>query len=228
MRHYAFLFFILNFYSLFSQEVPDFDAIDSLYREDQFYVGITYNTLNRKSSGVTQNSFSTGLAIGFLRDFPINKNRTIAIAPGFGFSYNNYKYNILVQRNVNFSSYSLIPVGSVYDKNKLALYYLEIPLELRWRTSTFTSHKFWRIYSGVKWSYLVLSQSRYSDSTQQIIVDNNSDLSKIQYGCYIAAGYNSLNLYVYYGINSLFKAGTINGAPLNLGTINIGLQFYIL
>ncbi|AGN89432.1 hypothetical protein [Flavobacterium phage 6H] len=76
------LLFCLN---VFSQEELNFSAIDSLYREDQFYFGVTYNILNLKPIDVSQNSFSTGLNLGFLRDFPINKMRTFAVAPGFGF-----------------------------------------------------------------------------------------------------------------------------------------------
>jgi hypothetical protein len=68
--------------------------IDSLYREDQFYFGFTYNTLQEKPSGLSQKKFSVGLSAGFLRDMPINDDRTIAIASGVGFSYNNYNENL--------------------------------------------------------------------------------------------------------------------------------------
>ena len=78
IRILLFLFCI----NAFSQEELDFSAVDSLYREDQFYFGITYNVLNDRPINVSQNSFSTGLNFGFLRDFPINKKRTFAIAPG--------------------------------------------------------------------------------------------------------------------------------------------------
>jgi hypothetical protein len=40
--------------------------IDSLYREDQFYFGFTYNTLQEKPSGLSQKKFSVGLSAGFL------------------------------------------------------------------------------------------------------------------------------------------------------------------
>ena len=41
-------------------------VIDSLYREDQFYLGITYNLLNNKPNEVKQNGFSSGFNFGFI------------------------------------------------------------------------------------------------------------------------------------------------------------------
>lgn len=219
---------LFSCFSVFSQEEPNFSAVDSLYREDQFYAGITYNILRNKPVGVSQNSFSTGLTLGFLRDFPINKKRTFAIAPGLGFSYNNYKENLIVD-NVNVAiNYSTIESGTLYNKNKLALYYVDLPIEFRWRTSTFESHKFYRIYTGVKFSYLLLSQSIYTDQIQSFKINNNPDLNKLQYGAYISTGYNSWNLYAYYGFQKLFKNGNLNTNPLGMNTLNVGLMFYIL
>ena len=223
-------FFILFLFSLhaFSQEEPNFSAIDSLYREDQFYFGVTYNVLNIKPKEVSQNSFSTGLNLGFLRDFPINKNRTFAIAPGLGFSYNNYKENLVVDNLGGSINYSTIPSGTNYEKNKLALYFIDMPIEFRWRTSTFESHKFWRVYPGFKLSYLLLSQSRYVDSNQSFSINNNPDINKIHYGAYLSVGNNSWNLYAYYGLSNMFKKGNLNGNPIELRTLNVGLMFYVL
>jgi hypothetical protein len=225
-----FFIFILFLFSLnvFSQEEPNFSAIDSLYREDQFYFGVTYNILNDKPVGVSQNSFSTGLNLGLLRDFPINKKRTFAIAPGLGFSYSNYKENLIVEDINGTINYETIVSGINYDKNKLALYFVDLPIEFRWRTSTFESHKFWRVYTGFKVSYLLLSQSRYIDVDKSFKINNNPDINKIHYGAYVSAGYNSWNLYAYYGLQNIFKSGSLNGNPIGLGTLNIGLMFYIL
>lgn len=213
-----------NFYS---QAIPDFEAIDSLYREDQFYFGTTYNIFSQKPSGVSQNSFSAGLSGGFLRDFPMNKNRTFAIAPGLGFSFTNYKQNLVISEVGNTRNYNLIDSEAVLDKNKLALYAIDVPIEFRWRTSTFESHKFWRIYTGLKASYVFYSRSRYIASDGDYKVVNNPDINKFQYGIYGAIGYNTWNLYAYYGLSDLFKNNLL-GSDRNLKTLNIGLMFYIL
>jgi Outer membrane protein beta-barrel domain len=228
LRFYFNICFLLSFLPIFSQEKIDFDAIDSLYREDQFYINFTYNIIRGQSSGISQNSLSSGVNVGFLRDFPINKNRTFAIAPGIGFSFNNYKQNLIIDDLDNKIGYNLTKDSESYDRNKLAMYFVDLPIEFRWRTSTFESHKFWRIYAGLKMSYLLYSFSNYSSSNRSFSIDNNPDINKLQYGVYLSSGYNSGNFYVYYGLNNMFKNGSLEGSTLQMRTLNLGLMFYIL
>ena len=68
--------------------------LDSLYREDQFYMSVTYNSLINLPDKVSQNSFSTGIHLGVIRDFPINKRRNLALALGLGYSFNSFNQNI--------------------------------------------------------------------------------------------------------------------------------------
>lgn len=227
MRGFLSLLLFFVCVDLYSQAIPDFEAIDSLYREDQFYFGTTYNIFSKKPPGVSQNSFSIGLSTGFLRDFPLNKKRTFAIAPGLGFSYNNYKQNLVISEVDGTKNYSLVAPETLLDKNKLGLFSVDVPIEVRWRTSTFESHKFWRIYTGFKTSYVFLSRSKYIADNGNYTVVNNSDINKLQYGVYVAAGYNTWNLYTYYGLNSLFSKDLLSPGG-NFKTLNIGLMFYIL
>lgn len=213
----------------FSQEKAPQVKIDSLYREDQFYFTATYNNLQKFPSGLTQNKLSPGIGVGFLRDMPINKTRTYAIALGIGYSFNQYNYNLYTYNvDQNTRSYEVLSEDIYYDKNRLTLHYIEIPLELRWRTSTFDSHKFWRIYTGIKAGYLFSNKYEFVNDVQNTVIKNNPDLNKISYGCYISAGWNTWNVYAYYGLNTIFKDVKINGETSKMNTINVGLQFYIL
>jgi hypothetical protein len=213
--------------SITTENTPEV-KVDSLYREDQFYFGITYNILRDKPSGLSQSKFSSGLTAGFLRDMPINKNRTVAIAAGMGFTYTNFNQNIAIATVGEGQVYNYIDAETDYRKNKFSLLSIDLPLEFRWRTSTYESHKFWRIYGGFKLSYLLYDRSIFSGRDGSVIVTGNNDFNKIQYGTYISAGYNTINLYAYYGLNSLFKSATVNGEPINMKALNIGIIFYIL
>lgn len=205
-------------------------VIDSLYREDQFYIGLTYNLLQNNPDGVSQNSFSTGLHLGFLRDMPLNKRRNVAIAVGLGYSMNDFRQNMKITEVDGNPNYEVIDESEVnFDKNKFALHYVDLPIEFRWRTSTMQTHRFWRIYTGFKFSYLFLNKSKYVDGNETIRIFNNKDFNKFQYGAYVAFGYNTWNFHAYYGLNPLFKSNAkIDGKTIDMNTINIGLMFYIL
>ena len=212
--------------NIFAQEKPDFEALDPLYREDQFYLGISYNTIQNKPVGLTQGRFTPSFSFGILRDMPFNEKRTWAIAAGIGYAINNYNHNIQVFENNNTNNYQIINVD--FEKNKLVTNYVEIPLELRWRNSTQESHKFWRVYAGFKASYLVYSYSKYIDGTKTNIIDNNPDLNKLQLGSYLSFGYNTINFNVYYGLSPIYKSAVLNNENINMKTVNFGFMFYIL
>lgn len=230
MRFYLSIVALLILSNVFSQEIQNNNVIDSLYREDQFYIGFTYNTLQNRPSGVNQNKFTPSFSLGFLRDMPINKNRNLAIATGIGYSINNYNQNILITDAVSGSSsnkdYTLLT--SSFDKNKLTLHYIDLPIEFRWRTSTPESHIFWRIYTGFKISYLVYNRSKYTYNDEKIITIKNKDLNNFESGVYIAAGRNTWNFYMYYGLNPIFEKAILDYKSLKMNSLNIGLQFYIL
>lgn len=205
-------------------------VMDSLYREDQFYIGLTYNLLQNNPDGVSQNSFSSGLHIGFLRDMPLNKRRNVAIAAGLGYSMNDFRQNIKITELNGTPNYEVIDEDEVnFDKNKFALHFIDLPIEFRWRTSTMQTHRFWRIYTGVKFSYLFLNKSKYVDGNETIKIFNNKDFNKFQYGAYLSFGYNTWNFHAYYGLNTLLKSDAkIDGKSIDMNTLNIGLMFYIL
>ncbi|WP_264565744.1 porin family protein [Flavobacterium sp. N3904] len=233
-RFFLGCFLFLSFFRGFSQENKfSIDTlhikIDSLYREDQFYFGLNYNSLIKKPSGVSQDKISFGFSLGFLRDMPVNKSRTVAIAPGIGFSYNNYNQNLAITGTNQNAIYTVIPSGVNYNKNKFEQLLVEVPIEFRWRTSTPEIYEFWRIYGGVKFSYLLLDKSVYIDDLTNVVIRKNNDFNNFLYGAYISAGYSSFNLYLYYGFNSLFNSSAkINNESIQLNTLKMGVIFYIL
>lgn len=232
MRTSVLFFFLLLGSITFAQGVtyneqrPKF-KIDSLYREDQFYFGITYNNLVANPKGYSDDKIAAGFTAGFLRDMPINKNRTVALATGIGFTHNNYNHNLGVSGSSKNPIYTFL-VGGDYNKNKLSTLTIDLPIELRWRSSTFESTKFWRIHAGFKLSYLLHDRSFNESNGTKLIIKNNTDLNHLLYGVQLAAGYNSFNIYFQYGLNSLFEKGKVGDQPLQFKNLNIGVLFYIL
>ena len=209
------------------QQVKD---IDSLYKEDQFYFAVTYNLLGDKPSGVSQSGFSSGFHLGYIKDMPLNKRRNIAIGLGLGVSSNSFNQNILIDKIDGQYVYSVLNSNEIsYSRNKFTMYIVEAPLEFRWRTSTPESYKFWRIYTGLKFGYLVANSSKFKDSSGKIKHSNISDFNSFQYGITFSAGYSTWNVHLYYGLNQIFNSDAqLNGAGIDMYVVRIGLMLYLL
>lgn len=205
-------------------------TVDSLYREDQFYIGVSYNLINNKPENLTQSGLSPGIHLGFIRDMPINKNRNIALGIGLGYSANTFNHNLLINRNdASVFTYTILESDNTFNKNTFTTHLLELPFQFRWRTSTPESYTFWRIYLGFKWSYIFAHRIKYEGELGNIKFTNVDDLNKMQYGLTLNVGYGIWNLHVYYGLNPIFSSNArLNDSILDINIIKIGLMFYLL
>lgn len=226
MKPFYVLFLILTSPVLWAQQTT---TPNERYLEDQFYIGLTYNALLERPQGVDQRSLSYGLQGGFIKDIPLNRQRTFALGFGVGYGINSY-YSNLVALSVNGEiEYEVSTDIEGFRRSKVETHSLEFPIEIRWRNSNPQDYKFWRVYPGIRMGYTFSSRSKLAtDSGKDAF--QNEDLRTFQYGAMLNLGYNTFNLHVYYGLNSLFNddVRTIEGDELGMKPLRLGLIFYIL
>tara|TARA_B100001063_G_C16590352_1_gene465342 strand:+ start:85 stop:783 length:699 start_codon:yes stop_codon:yes gene_type:complete len=231
MIRYAVYLLFLFFYSLtFAQELIPQSEDDLCYREDQFYIGVSYNVFAFTPSGMNPEGISAGFQFGFLRDFPINKRRNLAIAIGAGFSYDQFGQNLFINENgQGTTSFEILASNQDFLRNRLSLSVVEAPIEFRWRSSTPSNYKFWRVYAGFRLGYTVWNQSSLKRFDETIKIQNITELEKLRMGASLSLGYNKFNLFAYYSINPFFNedAVTNDGQKVNFHGIKVGLIFYI-
>ena len=227
MKFFVFglLFFITSLLS--AQSETDSLAVDENYLEDQFYIGLTYNFLLNKPKDIDQQSLSYGLRVGFIKDIPLNSDRTVALGIGAGYGVYSYYSELLATETEGSIGYSIVNIDG-FKRNKLETHMLEVPIEFRWRRSTPIEHKFWRIYAGVNLSYVMGARSKFvTDKFKNTFF--NTDVTKFQYGLTFNIGWNTFNLHAYYALNKLFqKEAQFNGASIDMRPLRIGFIFYIL
>jgi hypothetical protein len=230
MKHiFIGILLVFGMYLATAQEVVQDTIPDENYREDQLYIGFTYNILQNRPSDISQNNLSNGLHIGVIRDIPINKKRNKAIGIGLGYSYNSYFHNLKATETDSGVLYEQIGSDVSFNRNKYRTHEVELPIEFRWRTSTATNYKFWRVYGGIKFGYIFSGVSKFVSDNEKIKFQNE-DFNRFQYGLTLSAGYNTWNFHVYYGLNKLFDetTTTTSGEQFEMNTIKVGLMFYIL
>jgi hypothetical protein len=235
MANYKF-FCILLFVMFFTFQGSAQDTIpkspaDAKYREDQFYAGATYNLITDVPSGVSIRGLSGGFQFGYLRDMPLNKRRNIAIAVGGGLSFDEYGQTLFIGEDANESTiFTILDDQDVdFNRNRFSTSTIEAPIEIRWRTSTAESYKFWRVYTGFRVGYVYWYKSTFKQDGNTVTQTKIPEFDRLRLGATLGFGYNTFNFFVYYSINPFFKnAVTTNGQNVNFKTIRVGLMFYIL
>lgn len=212
----GFTFFVTLFISLglFSQE-------KQRYFEDQFYLGLAYNSLGGKVENFKENKFSYSVNYGFIKDIPISKNGKFAFGIGLGLGHNSLNNNLKFN-NSNFQFAQ--NVGSI-KINRYNFTEFQIPFEIRWRNSTVNDYKFWRIYSGLRYSRVINSKYIFEDNTSNGEIDN-LPIDKDQLGLTLNIGFNTWNISLYQSINSFFTQD-INSDINDLKQFRLGFIFYI-
>ena len=230
-RFLYFLFIIICANSSLAQDTISAIEGDLKYREDQFYIGVTYNIITSVPSGVNPEGLTGGINFGYLRDMPINKRRNIAIAVGAGMSFDQYGQNIFIDKDINGdTTYTILDSNISFKSNSVKTGIIELPIELRWRSSTPTSYKFWRVYAGFRLGYAFWNESSFKDSSNSISHSGLEEFEKLRLATTMSLGFNKFNFFVYYSLNPLFNedAITTDGQQVDFKTIKLGLIFYIL
>jgi len=220
------LFGSLSSFVFAQQDIQAISLEDNHYLEDQFYAGVGFNfVLNLPEEAVLRN-FSYAIQLGFIKDLPINQKRNFGFGLGVGYGVNSYYSNISATENAGTISYAIVENDS-FDRSKFETHAIEFPFEVRWRNSTPDDYKFWRIYGGVKASYLFSRRSKFVSSSGNFGFQN-PNIARWQYGATLSFGYNTWNIQLYYALNNLLEEGELNNTSIEIKPLTIGLIFYIL
>ena len=218
MRKIAIIFLL---FSSFLKAQNDSTFVDNKYLEDQIYVNITYIKLLELPDQISQSGFSFGLGLGFIKDMPLNSKRNFGLGLGLGYGLNNYYFNVQ-EDNVLPSDFN-----TTLKSNKIVMHTVEMPIELRFRTSTPQKYRFWRIYPGFKMAYVFATNTNLRQR-EDFDVEEVVEINDFLYGLTLSTGFNKWNLHVYYGLNEIFNNTIDNSYNFNIQDIRLGLIFYML
>lgn len=182
------------------------------------------------------NFFNRGFNYAYMHDIPIGFSR-FAVAPGLGFtSHNMYSDNWYKYSD---GKYNFEPIYDdfYYDKNKININYINIPVELRYRIMPSEKMKnTFRMAIGARLGYMIQAHTKYEgdyyvNNESEDIRDvkfkehNLNNIEDWQYGIMGRIGYgDSINLMVYYPLNDIFKEN--KSEDFNL--ISFGVSFVLL
>lgn len=203
---------------------------DSLYREDQFYIGVTYNIPTNLPADAGVRGLTGGIHFGYLRDMPVNKRRNIAIAVGAGLAFDQFGQNLFIGETANDKTiFRVLDDDLDYTRNRFNMAVIEAPVEFRWRSSTAASYQFWRVYAGFRVGYAYWYKATFIQPGNDVNQTKIPEFDPIRLSATLSLGYNTFNFFASYSINPFFQdAVTVDGETVDFRALKVGLLFYIL
>ncbi len=131
--------------------------------------------------------------------------RYIMLGTGFGFSFRNYyfanKDSILVS---GAEMVTAAPAEKSYNKYKLAVDYISVPLLLEFNTSKYNKNSF-HFGGGMVFNYKIGSRVKLKSGEGKEKIHNDYNLRPVEFDARVHIGYGELNLFATYALESLFK-----------------------
>lgn len=186
---------------------------------DRFSVDIFSDMWQMDSdTNITIKSINPGFNFNYFFNIPLSGKFSMGLGLGVG-THNMHSNAMPVDtfKNNTFTQFRKIPEtvngkNIDYDINKLALAYLDIPLEFRFTTTTEKGKKI-KLALGIKGGYLINNHIKYkgtdfSDGEGDIKFKEYkiANLETLRYGATFRFGYANYHVFGYYSLSKLFKA----------------------
>lgn len=189
------------------------------YSKDRFAIDLLgtnwiYKSNSPGMNGLQTKAWSRGINIYFYWDFRFKKSR-VSFAPGIGYSCSNiYSRHGLVEDSLG-THFAPLPAENAltqsitYKVNKIALQYVDVPLELRIKTNPDKFNNCFKFAVGFKAGIRVDAHTKEKTVVNKVVkVDIERrfpDFNLWRMGPTFRFGYSSFNVTAYYGVLGVFK-----------------------
>ena len=191
-------------------------------KQDRLIVDINFDTWDKTPPGVNIKQFrSRGVNIMFMDEKPFGKGH-VAFAWGFGFSSQNFHSNAFYQESgtTDSSYFLLIPDTIDYDLNKLSLNYIDIPLELRFRTKANAKGNRLKLSAGFKIGVLINAHTKFDDGSTKRKEYHLRNIPDWHYGIHARLSFGHIGVSYFYSLTKLFN----DGEGMEITPYSIGLS----
>jgi hypothetical protein len=191
--------------------------------KDRIVIDLNATNWAHNIPGLKTKAYGRGIGVYFMWDFQIKKS-FFSIAPGLGVSNANvYHRSQMMDTASTGITFAPLTNPENYTVNKLTTTYIEIPIELRFRTKPDRLDNMWKFVVGFKAGIKVGAYTKQSTKTPKESMTRKpyADLNLFQAGPMVRIGYSSFNITAYYGILGLFK----NNRGPQVNAFSVGLSF---
>ncbi len=198
---------------LCAQSLPEYKYIPR--EKDWFSYDLSTLFLIDVPDAYVQEGWSNGHTISFMKDNLIGKSKW-SFAIGLAYTSNNFKSNIrhTVDEASGDGSYEVLnPDSTAYHRNKLNVKYVELPIELRYRSQPDKNGMYLKMYFGIKGGVRFSSYSLFENSQSQVRYYHPKELNRWSASTYLRVGYGSVSIYALYSLLPLFNYTPAENLP---------------
>lgn len=194
---------------------------EKLRKYDRLVIDIAYNDWHGDRDLFSSPWSSIGFNISLYFDKVLTSANTFSLGYGLSFSHYNNRTNLFLDRNIpdNYTELVPFPANDITDRYKFTANYLEVPLELRFRTKGI-SHIKWILGGTLGYQLNSFTQRVYDMNGTNYTnrVQGFPDNNDWRIGATMRVGIRNYALYAAYYFTPLFTADkSANITPFSLG-----------
>lgn len=225
-----FMFSALSFAQEADAPVEEENVTSKMEPKDRFMFNLTFDNLfHKENNGFKTRWSSRGAGMYYMYDIPIMNSR-VSVAPGIGFSHVSYYHNSQIMEDSSGTSFDPIPNfkdSDEFKQRKLAVNYLEIPLELRFYSKPNKKGNMFKVAVGFRASLKLTAVSKENNKVngyyKKIKTKGYQDVALFRGGPTLRIGYGGFNIFAFYSVTELFNDNGPNMTPFSIGFSITGL-----
>lgn len=167
--------------------------------------------------------FSRGVNFYLMYDVPFGTS-PISFSIGGGVANSNIYHNSLIAYDTA-NVISFVKWDSTYKKNKISTSFLEVPVELRFRSKPSSPTKSVKVGLGFKGGYLIDSHTKvkFKEGKRKVFKEKGiANLNKWRYGPTFRLGYGPVSVYGFYNMATFFNSN--DGPTANPFSIGLSIN----
>ncbi len=210
-----------------------------MHPTDRFMVTLFTDVWQDTPDGMDLNTIQRGVSIEAMQDMPLGRSN-FSVAAGLGFTSHNLYSDHRYLYNPQEDAHDFYPIQLDYDKNKISLNYIDVPVQFRFRSRDL--ERTFRLYAGVRAGYLINAHTKYEGKayfaepggiqfspyaphdmdavprTTKIKEHKLKNINDFRIGIAAMIGYGRFNVHFSYPLTDLFEDNSAEEMrPISLG-----------
>jgi len=187
----------------------------------------SYLMMLNKPTELTENWRSNAWQMQILNERSFGIKSHLGLGYGLGISNFYYHNNLRISTNAGNDklNYTWLAQDSTYNTNRFSATYLDVPIELRYRSNTNKYGHYFRFYVGALVGVRINSFSHFRNNDYSVKNYRINDMAQWHYAVFVRTGFWLFNLYACYSLSPTFTSAPTGWEGLkDIHSLQLGIS----